>query len=86
MVGFSKSIALELVSKGITVNVLGLGYFDSGIINQVPEPLQQEITASIPLKRFGRASEIAACIEYLLSAEAAYMTGQVLHLNGGLYS
>lgn len=84
--GFSKSISLELANRGITVNTLALGYHDVGIISHVPEELQNKIRATIPVGRFGRCSEVAGLLAFLLSPESAYITGQTLHVNGGLYS
>lgn len=84
--GFTKSISLELASKNVTANALGLGYFDTGLITQVPEALQQDIKQRIPLKRFGTTSEAGGAVRYLLSDEGAYSTGQVLHINGGVYN
>lgn len=86
ILGYSKSIALELVNKNITVNTLSLGYFDTGLIHDVPPEIQEQIKAQIPMKRFGEAKEIASTIMYLLHQDAGYTTGQVLHINGGLYS
>jgi 3-oxoacyl-[acyl-carrier protein] reductase len=85
IVGFSKSIARELVSRQITVNALALGYFDYGMLYTVPEELREGIREQIPAGRFGSAAEVGGMIAYLLGDEAAYTTGQVLHLNGGMY-
>jgi NAD(P)-dependent dehydrogenase (short-subunit alcohol dehydrogenase family) len=84
--GFTKAVALETAPKGITVNCIALGYFDQGIINQVPAGVLEGIVDRIPLKRLGRASELYPLLAYLLSPESDFMTGQVLHLNGGHYS
>lgn len=83
--GLSKALSLELVSRNITVNTLALGYFDTGLINQVSEELQEAIKSGIPAKRFGEAREIGGLVKYLLSDEAQYVTGQVHHINGGMY-
>jgi NAD(P)-dependent dehydrogenase (short-subunit alcohol dehydrogenase family) len=83
--GFSKALSLELANKAITVNTLALGYFDTGLIHDVPPELQETIKSTIPIKRFGRPNEVGALIEYLSGDEASYLTGQTLHLNGGLY-
>ena len=85
IVGFSKSIARELISRQITVNALALGYFDYGMLYTVPEDLREAIREQIPAGRFGSAAEVGGMVAYLLSDEAAYTTGQVLHLNGGMY-
>ena len=83
IVGFTKSVALELASKGITVNALALGYFDTGLIHTIPTGIQQQILGKIPTGRFGSESDVGAAVEYLLSEQSGFMTGQVLHLNGG---
>ena len=83
--GFSRAVALEVASKNITVNCLALGYFDAGLIADVPAEMINQITSKVPLKRLGRAEELFPLVHYLLSRESGFMTGQVLHLNGGLY-
>lgn len=86
ILGFTKSIAQELAPKGITANVLSLGYFNTGLIDHVNTELQNAIRERIPLKRFGTPEEIGGLLKFLLSPEGAYTTGQVIHINGGLYS
>jgi len=85
IIGFSKSLSLELSVKKITVNTISLGYFQHGLIDLVSEDLQSAIKEKIPLKRFGTAAEIGGALEFLLSPQGAYTTGQDLHINGGLY-
>jgi len=85
VVGFTKAIARELVARNITVNVLGLGYFDYGMLYTVPEDLREGIRAQIPSDRFGSAAEMGSMVLHLLDADSAYTTGQVLHINGGMY-
>lgn len=85
IVGYTKSIALELAPKGITANVLGLGYFDSGIISQLTQEQQDAVVARTPAKRLGTAADVGGVVRYLLSDEASFVTGQVMHVNGGLY-
>jgi NAD(P)-dependent dehydrogenase (short-subunit alcohol dehydrogenase family) len=84
MFGFTKCVAREVVKSGITVNALALGYMSVGIISTIPEAALEQIKQSIPLGRLGDAAEIGAAAAWLLSKEAAYLTGQVMHLNGGL--
>jgi 3-oxoacyl-[acyl-carrier protein] reductase len=86
VIGLSKSLALELAPKNVTVSVLALGYFDVGLIEAIPHEVQEQIKSRIPSGRFGRGDEAGGLIEYLLSEAGAYSTGQVYHLNGGLYS
>ena len=64
---------------------LALGYFDKGIISQVPSDILDDIRQEIPLRRLGRGEELFPLVRYLLSQESEYMTGQVLHLNGGYF-
>lgn len=85
VVGFSKALSLELASRNITVNTLALGYFNAGIIDQVSEKLQATIKARIPTKSFGEVRELGGLIKYLMSKDAQYITGQVHHINGGMY-
>ena len=85
VVGLTKSLALELASKKITVNALALGYFNHGMIHTVPENLRAQIRTRIPTDRFGEADEIGGMLKYLLSADGAFLTGQTLHINGGQY-
>ena len=72
--------------KNITINNIALGYFNAGMIHQVPEELQENIKESIPKKSFGEMSELTNCIAYLTSDDAEYLTGQTINLNGGMYA
>jgi NAD(P)-dependent dehydrogenase (short-subunit alcohol dehydrogenase family) len=83
LVGLTKALALELANRNITVNVLALGYFSCGLIDDVPADMQAQIRARIPVGRFGEVEELAAVVQLLLERTSAFLTGQVLHLNGG---
>ena len=85
IIGLTKSMALELASKNITVNALGLGYFEYGLINHLSPAIQEDVKAKTPVKRFGKGSEIGGAINFLLSDEGSFTTGQVMHINGGIY-
>ncbi|MFH1230025.1 MAG: SDR family oxidoreductase [Planctomycetota bacterium] len=85
IIGLTKALAAELVNKNITVNALALGYFEYGMINQIPLDIRNEIKESIPMRRFGRIEELGGMIRFLLSDESSYITGQAIHINGGLY-
>lgn len=83
--GFTRSIALELANKNITVNTLALGYFEYGLINHLSSQHQDDVKAKTPAKRFGKACEIAGAIKFLVSEEGSFTTGQVIHINGGFH-
>lgn len=85
IVGFTKALASEVSSKNITANVLALGYFNYGLIQDVPADMQEAVKQKTPLKRFGNAGEIGGMIDYLRGPNGGFATGQVFHLNGGLY-
>lgn len=85
IVGLTKALALELANKNITVNALALGYFDRGLIDQVPANIQADVKAKTPLNRFGTINEVGGIIRYLLGDDAAFTTGQVHHVNGGIH-
>lgn len=85
VVGLTRSLALELAPKNITVNVLALGYFDSGLIMQVSDEARAAVVDKTPAKKLGTSLEVAGIVEYLLGDSSAFTTGQSLHVNGGLY-
>jgi 3-oxoacyl-[acyl-carrier protein] reductase len=84
MIGMSKSLAQEVASRGITVNCLAPGFIATPIPEALAEDQQAKINASIPAGRMGTSDEIAAGVVYLASDESAYITGQTLHINGGM--
>jgi 3-oxoacyl-[acyl-carrier protein] reductase len=86
VVSFTRSLALELAPKNITANSIALGFFEYGIISHLSPQMQQEVRERTPLKRFGTATDVGSQVEYLLSDQSAFITGQTIHLNGGLYS
>lgn len=85
IVGFTKAIAAELAGKNITANSLALGYFKYGLIEDVPADMLDQILARVPVKRLGTIEEIGGIVRYLLDESSAFTTGQVMHVNGGLY-
>jgi 3-oxoacyl-[acyl-carrier protein] reductase len=85
LLGAAKSIARELASRNVTVNVVAPGFIDTEMTQGMTEPMKEQLLKAIPLGRTGRAREIAAACVYLASDEAAYVTGQVLRVNGGMY-
>jgi 3-oxoacyl-[acyl-carrier protein] reductase len=86
IVGLTRALSAELSNKNITVNALALGYFGYGMINTIPPALKDQIQQKIPIGRFGQIEELGGLMEFLLSEKSSYLTGQVLHLNGGIYS
>jgi 3-oxoacyl-[acyl-carrier protein] reductase len=81
----TKTAALELASRNITVNAVAPGFITTDMTAGLPEDLQNEYLKKIPIKRFGTAEDIAEAIAFLASKEASYITGQVLNVNGGMY-
>ncbi len=82
--GFTKSLALEVARKGITVNCVAPGFIETEMVASVPKPVMEQIVDRIPLGRLGQASEVARCVRFLLEDEAGYITGAILTVNGGL--
>ncbi|MDH3743925.1 MAG: 3-oxoacyl-[acyl-carrier-protein] reductase [Acidobacteriota bacterium] len=85
LIGFSKSLARELASRGITVNVVAPGYVTTAMTDELGEASKTELQSAIPLKRLGTVEDIASAVLYLASEEAGYITGHVLNVSGGLY-
>ncbi len=85
LVGFSKSLARELGSRSITVNVVAPGYVATAMTERLGEAAEKELTGAIVLRRLGTVEDVAAAVLYLASEEAGYVTGQVLNVSGGLY-
>jgi len=85
LTGFAKSLAKELGSRGITVNVIAPGYIQTAMTEGLPEDAQRALVESIALKRLGQVDDVAAAAVYLASEEAGYVTGHVLNVSGGLY-
>ena len=82
---FSKSLAKEVGSRGITVNAIAPGYIQTDMTKVISENVKEEILSQIPLSRFGKPEEISQLVDFLISDEASYITGQTIHINGGLY-
>jgi len=84
MIGMAKSIAAEVAVRGITVNCVAPGFIATAMTEALSEDQTARATAAVPIGRFGNPDEVAAAVAYLASAEAAYVTGATLHVNGGL--
>ena len=85
VIGFSKSLAREVGSRGITVNVVAPGFIDTDMTRALPDAQREALLAQIPLVRLGQPEEIAKAVGFLASPGAAYITGETIHVNGGMY-
>jgi len=85
IIGFTKSLAREVGSRGITVNAIAPGFIDTDMTRALAEAQRASLNAQIPLGRLGQPADIAAAVAFLCSADGAYITGETLHVNGGMY-
>ena len=85
LIGFTKSLALEIASRGITVNAVAPGFIDTDMTSALGEDQRTKLLGAIPLARLGRADDISKAVAFLVSHDASYITGQVLHVNGGMH-
>ena len=85
LIGLTKTLAREYASRGVTVNTVAPGFIETDMTAALPEKAQEGIIAQTPAGRVGRPEEIAAAVLYLVSDEAAFVTGQTLRVNGGMY-
>jgi 3-oxoacyl-[acyl-carrier protein] reductase len=85
IIGFTKSLAREVGSRGITVNAIAPGFIDTDMTKALAEAQRASLNAQIPLGRLGQPADIAAAVAFLCSADGAYITGETLHVNGGMY-
>jgi 3-oxoacyl-[acyl-carrier protein] reductase len=85
MAGFTKSLASEVGSRNITVNCIAPGFIETDMTAELPEEIKVQMLARIPLGRLGSPNEIAATVAFLASPSAAYITGETIHVNGGMY-
>lgn len=84
LIGLTKSVARELASRNITVNAVAPGFIQTEMTESLPAKVKEEMLAQIPLGRFGTPEEVAQTVAFLASEAAAYLTGQVIHVNGGM--
>jgi 3-oxoacyl-[acyl-carrier protein] reductase len=85
LIGFSKSLARELGSRSVTVNVVAPGYIQTAMTDKLPEAAREELTGAIALKRLGTVDDVAWAVLFLASEEAGYITGTTVNVSGGLY-
>ena len=85
MTGFTKSLAREVGSRGITVNCIAPGFIDTDMTRALSEDQRNGLLQHIPLGRLGQAQDIAAAVVFLASPSAGYISGETLHINGGMY-
>lgn len=84
VIGFTKAVARELASRGITVNAVAPGFIETDMTAAMAQKTRDEILKQVPMERFGTPAEVANCVKFLASSEASYITGQVIHVNGGM--
>jgi len=85
IIGFTRALARELAGRGITVNAVAPGFIETDMTGELPEKQRDLLLDGIPMKRLGRPEDIAAAVVFLASPAAAYITGETLHVNGGMY-
>ena len=85
IVGFSKALAREVASRGITVNTVAPGFIDTDMTRDLPDEQRTRLRSEIPLGRLGSPEDVASVIAFLASPEAGYITGETIHVNGGMY-
>jgi 3-oxoacyl-[acyl-carrier protein] reductase len=84
MIGMTKAMAQEIAPRNVTVNCVAPGYIQSDMTAKLNEKVQDAILSSIPMKRIGTGAEVASAVTFLASDEASYVTGQTIHVNGGM--
>ncbi|MCP4410260.1 MAG: 3-oxoacyl-ACP reductase FabG [Gammaproteobacteria bacterium] len=85
MIGFAKSLAREVGTRGITINTVAPGFIDTDMTRSLPEAQRKALLSQIPLNRLGKVDDVANAVAFLASAGAAYITGETLNINGGMY-
>lgn len=83
LIGATKALALETAARNVTVNAIAPGFIETDMTQELP---QEELKQQVPMKRFGQPKEVAALVRFLISEDAAYITGEVISINGGLYT
>jgi 3-oxoacyl-[acyl-carrier protein] reductase len=86
VIGFAKAVAREYAHCGITVNAVAPGFIQTAMTDAIPEKEREAMVAQIPARKLGTPEDVAAAVSFLAADESAYITGQVIHVNGGLYT
>ena len=85
MIGFTKSLAQEVASRGITINAIAPGFIETDMTSELSEDQKKALLSNVPLGHMGKPKDVAAAVKFLVSEDAAYITGETIHVNGGLY-
>ncbi|MCL4493153.1 MAG: SDR family oxidoreductase, partial [Nitrospirae bacterium] len=85
IVGLTKTIAKEYAGRGITANAVAPGFITTAMTDALSDTVRQEMLKSIPMNKFGTVEDVAASVAFFASPDAGYVTGQVMHVNGGMY-
>jgi 3-oxoacyl-[acyl-carrier protein] reductase len=85
IIGLTKALAQEVASRNITVNAVAPGFIETDMTAVLPQEVRERMQAAVPLKRMGRPEDVAAAVRFLASDDAAYITGHVINVNGGMY-
>jgi 3-oxoacyl-[acyl-carrier protein] reductase len=84
VIGFTKTVGREYASRNVTVNAVAPGFIDTAMTHGLPDDVKETLRKQIPLGRLGTPADVAAAVKFLVSEDAAYITGHVLHVNGGM--
>ena len=84
MIGFSKSLALEVARRNITVNCVAPGFIETAMTDKLDENIKKDLMARIPMNKLGIPEDVANCVAFLSSEQSSYITGQTIHVNGGM--
>ncbi len=85
IIGFTRSVALEYAKRGITVNAIAPGFIKTDMTDRIPEKIKEQILSMIPMGTYGTGKDIAKTVLFLISPDSSYITGQVIHVNGGMF-
>lgn len=85
VIGFSKSMAIEVASRGITVNCVAPGFIDTDMTKDLPDAVKETMLKNIPMNCLGKPEDIASAVKFLVSDESRYITGETIHVNGGMF-